>query len=63
MRAKGGQYAQLSRAAQQINISMSRKQKCEIQINSDKKNNLRTMLKFMPLIDRHYCESLGISEN
>ena len=34
-----------------------------MQINSDKKNDLRTMLKFMPLIDRHYCESLGISEN
>ena len=52
-----------SRAAQQINILTSRKQKCEKQINSDKKNDLRTMLKFMPIIDRHYYESLGISEN
>ena len=39
-----------SRATQQINILTSRKQKCEKQINSDKKNDLRTMLKFMPII-------------
>ena len=52
-----------SGATQQINILTSRKQKCEKQINSDKKNNLRTMLKFMPIIDCHYYELLGISEN
>ena len=51
-----------SRVAQQINILTSRKQKCEL-TNSDKKNDLRTMLKFMPIIDRQYYESLGISEN
>ena len=42
-----------SRAAQQVNILTSKKQKCEKQFNSDKKNNFRTMLKFMPIIDRH----------
>ena len=52
-----------SRAAQQVNILTSKKQKCEKQFNSDKKNDLRTMLKFMPIIDRQYYESLGISEN
>ena len=51
-----------SRAAHQINILTSRKQKCEKQVNSGKKNDLRTMLKFMLIIDRHYYESLGISE-
>ena len=32
-------------------------------MNSDKKNDLRTVLKFMRIIDRHCYESLGISEN
>ena len=50
-------------AIKQINILTSRKQKCEKQINSDKKNNLRIMLKFMPITDCHCYESLRISKN
>ena len=63
-RAKVEQSGIDSRAtAQQINILKSRKQKCEKQVNPNRKNNLRTILKFMSVIDRHYYKSLGISEN
>ena len=43
------QIKENSTAAQQLNILTSRKQKCEKQINSDKKNDLKTTLKFMPI--------------
>ena len=41
-------------------ITTSRSQKCDKELSKEKIEDLRSMLKHMPLIDREYFKTLGI---
>ena len=45
-----------------IKILISRKQKCDKKLSQAKINDLKSMLHLMPLIDRQYYDSIGITE-
>ena len=45
-----------------IKILISRKQKCDKKLSHAKINDLKSMLHLIPLIDRQYYDSLGITE-
>jgi len=47
----------------EIKILSSRKQKSDRQISQAKKDDIKSMLRLMPMIDRQYYNSIGITEN
>ena len=46
----------------EVKIVQSRKQKTEKELVQAKKDDLKSMLKFMPLVDRQYYLTLGVTE-
>ena len=47
----------------EVKILMSRKQKSDKQVYQPKKDDIKSMLKLMPIIGRQYYNSTGITEN